>query len=352
MKRSWSNGMSTDFALISNIPIAWFFDQVIGSCGWREATSEEVAARNAARAVGEAKYHKQDSQAERITTEIIKKRLQIAVTPNYRFVMSSPAPAAEAGHEPWTDWLIVAGNQQGCHMYLGPVYKWADTQQEMLDNLIRKIHSLDFTATVYSEHEPQYWGYETPEEITEFEEYGPCGFEGRIADVWWKDIDGHQWKLTRDDRGRWVLYYPPIAELSGRDEQRLDIAKIWIAELGYQVDDKMRIGFRGGAAAYPYKVSAHDHFGEETRPALIEYYRTGNNPFEPSTNGHAWAAWIKPQIDRDPSLLDENRRDDLEALWNEAWRTTTVMVNVKTGEIRSGSPEAPLPPQGSNETPF
>ena len=192
----------------------------------------------------------------------------------------------------------------------------------------------------------------TPEEITEFEEFGPCGFEGKIADIWWKDIDGHQWKLTRDNRGRWRLYYPPIAELSGRDEQCFDIAKAWIAELGCEVDDKMRIRFRGGAAAYPYKVAAHDDFGEETRPALIEYYRTGNNPFEPHTNGHAWAAWIKPQIDRDPSLLDENRRDDLEALWNEAWRTTSVTVNVKTGEIRSGSPEAPLPPQGSNETPF
>jgi hypothetical protein len=220
----------------------------------------------------------------------------------------------------------------------------------MLDNLISKIRSLDFTATVYSEHEPQYWGCETPEEITEFEEYGPGGFEGKIADVWWKDIDGHRWKLTRDDRGRWRLYYPAIAELSGRDEQRLGIAKAWIAELGYQ-DDKRRIGFVV-AAAYSYKVAAHDGFGEETRPALIEYYRTGNNPFEPSTNEHAWAAWIKPQIDRDPSLSDENRRDDLEALWNEAWRTTSVMVNVKTGEIRSGSPEEPLPPQGSNETPI
>ena len=74
--------MSTDFALISNIPIAWFFDQVIGSCGWREATSEEVAARNAARAVTEAKYHKQGTQAERLTAEIIKKRSQIVVIPS------------------------------------------------------------------------------------------------------------------------------------------------------------------------------------------------------------------------------------------------------------------------------
>jgi hypothetical protein len=75
-------------------------------------------------------------------------------------VMSSPAPAAGADDESWTDWLSVTGNEQGCHMYLGPVYKWADTPGEMLDNLISKIRSLDFTPTVHSEHEPQYWGYE------------------------------------------------------------------------------------------------------------------------------------------------------------------------------------------------
>jgi hypothetical protein len=44
--------------------------------------AEEVAARNAARAVTEAKYHKQGTQAERLTAEIIKKRSQIVVIPS------------------------------------------------------------------------------------------------------------------------------------------------------------------------------------------------------------------------------------------------------------------------------
>jgi hypothetical protein len=49
-------------------------------------------------------------------------------------------------------------------------------------------------------------------------------------------------------------------------------------------------------------------------------------------------------MDADPSLvMDESRSDELEAMWNEAWRTTSWEIDLKTGEIKKGSIEGPLP---------
>jgi hypothetical protein len=97
------------------------------------------------------------------------------------------------------------------------------------------------------------------------------------------------------------------------------------------------------AAVSPFKVQplssgiagAREHFENEVRPGLIEHHMTGENPFRHPTLGWHWAEWLKPQIDRDPSLLDASRVGDLYALWLDAEKTTSITVPITDADVEA-----------------
>jgi hypothetical protein len=328
--------MSCWLRLISDVPLDWFLRSIIGSCGFREATAEELAAHHAKTVASfEERNPQGTTETERLAYEIQRKR-ELGYLPGACYLMTSPAPAVDSDLP--TDWLYV---RESCNKtrvdFDGNPHRWPLEHVDMAQRLYDAIRASGFSAGLYDEDEPQFWGAETPEEIADFERTGPCGEQIGPFAVWWKNVDGHEWKLVRDRHGVWGLYLPAIAELVTALPKTNEVKNSWLRELGHDPSTATIRYFRGNADT-PFRVPAHDSFAEETRPLLIEYYKTGVNPFEPRTSEYVWANWLKQQIDLDPGLvLDEGRRAELEATWKEAWRTTSVAVNRETGEVLSGS---------------
>jgi hypothetical protein len=97
--------MSCWLRLISDVPLDWFLRPIIGSCGFREATAEELAAHHAkAVASFEERNPRGTTETERLAYEIQRKR-KLGYLPGARYLMTSPAPAVDSGLP--TDWLYV-----------------------------------------------------------------------------------------------------------------------------------------------------------------------------------------------------------------------------------------------------
>jgi hypothetical protein len=180
--------MSVDYLLTSNIPIAVFFEDVVPRTKFREATAGEIAERDAERLATSAREdtntverlmaeYKLDLHTATVASEVIKRQGQIT---GCRVLVARHAPAEQ---------FFVYGGGNGITIGLGPVYRLSDLQQAELKEMIETIRAAGFSAEVFDEYEPQYWGYNKPEEIAAWRrhELGPEGWEdGKIVCTWSK----------------------------------------------------------------------------------------------------------------------------------------------------------------------
>jgi len=139
--------------------------------------------------------------------------------------------------------------------------------------------------------------------------------------------------LTLDNHGEWCAHWPAASELDLSHEDQRRIGREWVAEVAPDVVSPC-IGWTGGSAGDPFTIHAYsngaagerERFDDQIRPSLIKRYRTGENDERKGCNGWHWIEWVNEHVTKDPTLLADERADDLYALYQKAGDTTSVTI--------------------------